>query len=160
MDAIENEWYTVRHSGEIPEVALYSAVYYLTSDSNGPQLALTPEQSRMLIQAAEMRYHEIVLRDLHHANRESSAYRGLHRSITNWRRYQIFCGRQQLESSGFRREVAVHLLQFLTEEILEVAGGVRQTVINCSYRELCEFSREVGLPVSRLPESIEGLCVP
>lgn len=159
MDAIENEWYAVRHSGEIPEVALYSAVYYLTSDSNGPQLALTPKQSRTLIQAAEMRYHEIVLRDLQQAKRELSEYRGIQRSITNWRRYQKFCGRQQLDNSGFRREVAAHLLLFLAEEVLEVAGG-RQTVINCRWRELCDFAQEVGLPDSRLPESVKSFCLP
>jgi hypothetical protein len=160
MDVIENEWYAVRHSGEIPEVALYSAVYYLTSDSNGPGLALTPKQSRMLIQAAEMRYHEIVLRDLQQANRELSEYRGIHRSITNWRRYQIFCGRQQLDSSGFRREVAGRLLLFLTEEVLEVENGYRQTAINCSWGELRDFARELGIAETRLPESVKSLCLP
>jgi hypothetical protein len=158
MDAVENEWYAVRHSGEIPEVALYSAVYYLTADTNGPQLALTPEQSRMLIDAAEMRYHEIVLRDLQQENRELSIYRGIKRSIANWRRYQNFCGRQQLDSSAFRREVAARLLVFIAEEVLEVESGLRETAINCSWDELCEFARELGLPVTRLPESAKPLC--
>ena len=158
MDVIENEWYGVRHSGEIPEVALYSAVYYLTADHNGPRLALTPEQSRMLIQAAEMRYHEIVLRDLQQANRESSDYRGIARSITNWRRYQQFCARQQIDSSGFRREVSARLLLFLQEEVLEVQSNLRTTVINCSWNDLCEFAQEVGIPVSRLPEQLRRFC--
>ena len=158
MDVVENEWYAVRHSGEIPEVALYSAVYYLTADVEGPRLALTPEQSRMLIDAAEMRYHEIVLRDLQQENRELSIYRGIKRSIDNWRRYQNFCARQQLDSSLFRREVAARLLSFITEEVLEVESGIRETVVNCSWVELCEFARELGVPETRLPGSARSLC--
>ncbi len=50
---LENEWYAVRHSGEIPEIALCSAFYYLVEDRSGPRSDLNVAQSRMLVEAAE-----------------------------------------------------------------------------------------------------------
>jgi len=160
MDVLEDEWYAVRYSGEIPEVALNSARYYLSHDADGPGLSLSPEQNCRLIEAAQMRYQEIVLRDLQQANRTTSGYRGIKRSMINWQRYQTFCTRQQLDYGGFRREVAATLLLFVQQEVEEVEGGKRHTSINCTYDEICSFATKLGLSVSRLPGSIRMLCRP
>ena len=156
---IENEWYGVRHSGEIPEIALHSAFYYLTDDQQGPQLDLTAEISRKLVQAAELRYREIVLRDLIPDNRETSGYRGVKRSIANWDRFEVFCERQNVDSTGFRHEAAAALLVFLTEEVVDVERQKRRSSINCSFEELINFADRLGLVNSVLPASIRGLCL-
>ena len=158
MNVLEDEWYAVRHSGEIPEVALYSALFYLSHDNSGPGLSLTSEQNRMLVEAAEIRYREIVLRDLQQANRNTTDYRGIKRSIINWQRFKTFCSRQQLDSDGFRREVAELFLLFVKEEEVEVKEGLRDSSINCTFEELCGFASQLGLSLSALPESINELC--
>ena len=48
---LEEELLLVRHSGEIPEVALHSSLYYLQDDEEGPQLRLTAEEQQLLEQA-------------------------------------------------------------------------------------------------------------
>jgi len=158
MNVLEDEWYAVRHSGEIPEVALYSAFFYLSHDNSGPGLNLTPEQNRMLVEAAEMRYREIVLRDLQQVNRKTAGYRGMKRSIINWQRFKTFCSRQQLDYDGFRNEVAAMFLLFVKEEMVEVRGGVRDSSLNCTFEELCGFASQLGLSLSALPDSINQLC--
>jgi len=160
MDVLEDEWYAVRYSGEIPEVALHSALYYLSRDAGGPGLKLGPEQKRSLVEAAEMRYQEIVLRDMQQVNRETPAYRGIKRSIINWHRYRMFCRRQQLESGSFRREAAAALLLFVKEEMAAVEGKRRETSINCTYDELRGFAAELGLPAALLPGAAQRLCCP
>ena len=155
---LENEWYGVRHSGEIPEIALYSAIYYLTEDAEGPGLELNGDSRRRLIEAAELRYREIVLRDLQHANRGNPVYRGIKRSIANWGRFRAFCERQNVNSMELRHETAAALLVFLAEEIVEVEQTRRPSSINCSYEELRRFADSLGLDVSVLPQSLKSLC--
>ncbi len=155
---IENEWYVVRHSGEMPEVAFYSSLYFLTEADEGPRLGLSEEQIRPLKEAAAHRYREIVLRDLQQDNRQMTIYRGVSRSIINYKRYQKFSSRQQLEIKGFSGEVAAALLLFLVTEVVEVGKGLRQSVINCSFNELNSFAVEIGLVPDALPAGIASLC--
>ena len=61
---IEDEWYAVRYSGEIPEVAYHGAVFHLTEAQNGPQIELSSAQLNRLLGAVSQRYLEITLRDL------------------------------------------------------------------------------------------------
>jgi len=105
-DHLDNEWFVVRHSGEIPEIALYAARHYLTEAEDGPRLHLSPDQWGRLLDAARVRYREIVLRDLQLDNRDTSIYRGLARSIINYRRFESFCRRHGLDMQDFCREVA------------------------------------------------------
>lgn len=157
-EALENEWYGVRHSGEIPEIALHSAIYYLTEDGNGPGMVLGHRQSRVLVDAADIRYREIILRDLHQKNRNTAVYRGVRRSIVNWQRYEVFCSRQSVDYSRFKHEVAAALLIFLVKEIVDVERGKRASSINCTFSELSGFACHLGLVSLSLPESIRLLC--
>ena len=45
---IEDEVFAIRQSGEMPEVALHSARYFLEEDSQGPGLRLTPEEEQLI----------------------------------------------------------------------------------------------------------------
>ena len=154
----ENEWFAVRHSGEIPEIALYSAYYYLSEDEAGPKLDLSDEWSRKLVEAAGMRFREIVLRDLNHANRETSVYRGIKRSIANWKRFEMFCHRQGVDPTTLRHETAAALVAFISEELVDIERTGRAPSINCSYPELTHFAGLLGLDCSVLPDSLRLLC--
>ncbi len=155
---LDNEWFLVRHSGETPEIALYSAIHYLTEAEDGPKLSLTEEQYGLLKEAAAERYREIVLRDLQPENRDKAIYRGLNRAIINFQRFECFCRRQRLDGQNFKKEVAASLLFFLATECVEVAKGSRVSSINCSFQELNAFGRKIGLVEDRLPRHIETIC--
>ena len=149
--ALEDEWYGVRYSGEIPEVALCSALYYLAEDRNGPGLDLAPVHVEKLVEAAKLRYREIVLRDLNHENREKRIYRGIKRSIANWGRYKEFCNRRGVDSTSLKYEAAAALLIFLSEEIGDVERGLRAPAVNCSLEEVLDFASQLGIAASALP---------
>ena len=155
---VENEWYSVRHSGEIPEIALCSALYYLCEDRNGPCMELSQAQVNRLVDAAERRYREIVLRDLDHTNRAKPMYRGIERSIVNWYRYESFCLRRAVNTTAFKHEVAAALLVFLDEEVMDVERGIRAPSINCSFSTLLNFATRLGLTTSMLPQGLSSLC--
>jgi hypothetical protein len=93
-EILEEEWLIVRHSGEIPEIALHSALYFLTEDPLGPCLQLSVEEIESLQEAAICRFQEIIRRDLCFDNRNLSLYRGVRRAIVNWHRFVAFCERQ------------------------------------------------------------------
>ncbi|GAB6190981.1 hypothetical protein [Desulfocastanea catecholica] len=157
-EAIENEWYIVRYSGEIPEIAYNSAIYQLTRAQDGPHLDLKEEQIERLKKAAVDRYTEIVLRDLQHANSSKAIYRGIARSIINYRRFCMFCSRQHLQPGGVRNLTAEALLLFLETEIDRLHRGNRPSIINCSYQELQNFAFELGIELGRRHHALAEHC--
>jgi hypothetical protein len=157
-EAVENEWYIVRHSGETPEIAFNSAIYQLTRAQDGPRLILEQAQIECLKKAAVDRYQEIVLRDLQHANSGTAIYRGIARSIVNYRRFCMFCSRQQLPVGGIRRLAAKALTLFLDTEIDRLQSGNRPCIINCGYQELCEFALELGVELGERHKKLAEYC--
>lgn len=157
-EAIEDEWYIVRYSGETPEIAYNSAIYYLCRAQEGPHLSLDEEQVELLKNAAVDRYTEIVLRDLQHANCTKSIYRGIERSIINYRRFCMFCARQQLEVTRVRSQAAEALLLFLETEIKQLQNENRPSIINCTYIELQAFAVELGVDLGSWCEVLEKHC--
>lgn len=156
---IDNEWFVVRHSGELPEVALHSSLYYLTEAEDGPKLTLAEKHLRELQAAAMERYQDIILRDLLPENRNASMYRGVKRAIVNYQRYQRFCHRQELEmSAGFIKEVAETFSLLLAAEVADAVAGANQTALNCSLKELECFAVEIGLTVEAMPKELAGIC--
>ncbi|MFV0439420.1 MAG: hypothetical protein ACK5PS_18720 [Desulfopila sp.] len=156
---LENEWLVVRHSGEMPEVALYSSLYYLTEDTDGPRMQLKERELRDLKRAAMERYQDIVLRDLQPNNRDTSIYRGVKRAIINFQRYQRFCQRQGIcFPVEFRADAGEVLLRLLGAEVTEVRAGLRETTINCSFDELLRFAVELGLGPGVLPAGLPAIC--
>ena len=149
----------MRHSGETPEIALHSALYYLTRAKDGPRATLNKEQFDMLREAAVERFLEIVLRDLQHANCCTKTYRGLRRSIINYRRFCTFCERQKMDPGGVRRQAADALQVFLTTEHAEVSSGKRPSIINCSHRELKVFAAELGVDLINKFAGIAAYCL-
>lgn len=158
IEAIENEWYIVRYSGETPEIAYNSAIYQLTRAQDGPHLALEEEQVECLEKAAVDRYTEIVLRDLQHANSGMAIYRGIARSIINYRRFCMFCSRQHLHVGGVRSLAAEALLLFLETEIDRLQSGNRPSIINCSYQELQDFALELGVELGDRHKTLAEHC--
>lgn len=156
-ELLENEWYLVRHSGETPEIALHSALYFLTRAKDGPHLTLSGDQQQWLLEAAVERFREIILRDLDHHNSATSAYRGPQRSIVNYHRFRNFCRRQQIGEGLLRQQAAAALRAFMARELAEVGRG-RDTLINCSYRQLRDFACALDLDPADLPEAITSLC--
>ncbi|MFZ5799359.1 MAG: hypothetical protein ACOY3O_13200 [Thermodesulfobacteriota bacterium] len=155
---LEEELILVRNSGEIPEIALHASLYFLSEDEDGPHLTLRDDERRLLYQAALARAKEIVLRDLDPRNRDLRIYRGVARSLVNWRRLQAFCGRINGQCPGFRETVARALLAFLDNELLEVRAGRRTSSVNCGVGDLEAFCFEIALETTSLPAGWTSLC--
>jgi hypothetical protein len=156
---MEDELLILRHSGELPEIAYHSSLYYLTADQDGPGLILTEDELKMLQEAAVKRCQQIVLRDLNPENRDLRLYRGPRRSIWNWQRYCTFCqrlGRQR--DNAFKERVARALTGFLRQEVADAQQGKRKTCINCTSEELLAFAREIGVAENTLAEGWQALC--
>ncbi len=157
---LEEEWLLVRHSGEIPEVALHASFHYLGADAEGPHLVLTPEEVACLQQAAVARYEEIILRDLDPGNRNRSLFRGVRRANHNWYRYVRFCERIPQSVETFQQAVAKALLEYLLLEQAELKAGTHQPSINCTTEALLTFALALGLVAASLPQGWEALCEP
>lgn len=155
---LADEWLIVRNSGEIPEIALYSSLYYLREDEEGPRLHLSDGEIQALQEAAVERCREIVLRDMFLENFHTSIYRGLKRSIFNWQRYQAFCRRQCIRWHDFRPTAAQALLTFLEEGVAAAGKGLPEAFINCSLEELMHFAEELGLEAEQLPARLRLCC--
>lgn len=157
---LEEEWLLVRHSGEIPEVALHASFYYLGEDADGPHLVLTQEEVEYLQQAAMARYEEIILRDLNPGNRTRSLFRGVRRANHNWYRYVRFCERIPHSVETFQQAAAKALLEYLHLELAELKAGTHQASINCTVEALLTFALALGLVAASLPQGWEALCEP
>lgn len=155
---LEEELLIVRHSGEIPEIALYSSIYYLSEDPEGPKIILSYEELGALQDAALARSREIVLRDLNPANRDLSIYRGLKRSIYNWHRLQDFCRRISRNYQDFQEVVRPALLAFLEQEMQDVIAGDRVSSINCTSAELAVFARILKCDLDECLPGWQSLC--
>ena len=155
---LEDEWYHVRYSGEIPEVALHSSLFYLTNDPDGPGLRLEKDHIHYLHEAVLARYCEIVVRDLTPENRDLSIYRGVLRAISNWRRMKRFCQRHECSYERARMEISHQFLVFLENEIEENIQEKNLKKIDCSLDDLRSFALELGISIKHLEKSIKPLC--
>jgi hypothetical protein len=158
VEIIENEWHIVRYSGETPEIAYNSAIYYLTRAHDGPHIDLSTQQIEWLKDAAVERYTEIVLRDLQHSDSTKSIYRGVGRSIINYRRFCMFCSRQHLQVDNVRNLAAEALLIFLETESAQLQSGKRPSIINCTYTELLSYAVLLGLDPGEKYRVLEEHC--
>ena len=155
---LEEEILIVRHSGEIPEIALYSSIYYLTEDSEGPRINLYEAELQSLYDAAIERACEIVLRDLDPDNRDLGMYRGPARTIYNWRRLQRLCRRINRNCPGFDETVTRALIAFIHREMKDVQSCRRCSSVNCSVSELQSFLDELCIDQKKLPSEWTTLC--
>jgi len=149
---IAEEAFIVETSGEIPEVAMHSSIYYLTEDPDGPALQLVSEDILPLKQAVVKRYRKIILRDLDPSNRDKGIYRGLARCAHNWQRLLKFCAREKIAVGANRVETAGALQRFLQQEIADTESTKRTSSINCSSEVVENLAGSLGLAVADLPE--------
>ena len=155
---LEEELLMVRHSGEIPEVALHASLHYLCEDQEGPRFILADEEMRALQDAALERYREIILRDLDVANRDRSLFRGIKRALHNWYRFARFSEAIASPIENFRMIAAHALLTFLQQELEDVRSGARPSSINCSTEALVAFVHTLGMDPTTLPDDWHQLC--
>ena len=153
---VEDEWYAVRFSGEIPEVAYHGAVFHLTEAVNGPRIELSRRQHDRLLEAVTQRYLEITTRDLRPENKKTGGYRGLKRSYINWQRFLIFCDRFDIEGALHKEKIGVALTDFLDHEATLVMADKVDDELNCSYAELLEFTELLGLDPTIIPEPVKN----
>ena len=151
MSILDDECLMIRHSGEIPEVALHNALHFLTGDPEGPGLKLRPNEVRRLNEAVIGRYRRIILRDLDPRLRDKRVYRGIARSISNWERLCRFATREGVAIRDLKNEIAAALKAFLKQEIADVVAGRRTTSINCDADRLTAFGAAVGFDFRCLP---------
>lgn len=151
---LEDEWYLVRHSGETPEIALHSALYFLTRSKDGPHLKLNDMQLADLQAAAVERFYEIITRDIIPANVGTPGYRGIERAIVNYQRYLSFLGRQSLENT-LRESVGRQLIEFLSFEYGELLAAKRESFFNISLAEISVFSDQLGVDCRQLLDDLQ-----
>jgi hypothetical protein len=176
QELLEEEWFLVRHSGELPEVAFHSALHHLTEDPQGPGLHLDAGEIQALEEAAIARYREILLRDLCYEQRKLPVYRGIKRALFNWQRLTAFCGRQGRDCKDLRDAVAEAFL-FLLDKTGQSRGKVEPDpeclsaipgssprcpslafVFNCTIDEVLLFARELGISEQQIPGDIHQIC--
>jgi hypothetical protein len=155
---LEEELLLVRHSGEIPEVALHASLHYLCKDTEGPRFILGDEELRSLQDAALERYREIILRDLNVTNRDRSLFRGIKRALHNWYRFARFSEKIGCPYEDFRATAAQALLTFLQQELEDVRSGTRSSSVNCSTEALVSFALTLGTDMTALSGEWACLC--
>lgn len=156
---LSEEAFLILHSGEIPEVAYYGSIHYLTKDPEGPLLDIGPQDLKLLKEAVVQRYKIIILRDITPENRDKSIYRGLARCAANWKRLVKFSREKGMDISSIRTETADALKNFLKREISDVRSNKSKTCINCSYSALTELTHDLELSKDDLPIGIKMLCI-
>lgn len=155
---LAEEWLLVRHSGEIPEVALHASLHYLCVDPEGPRFILADEELRPLQDAVLERYREIILRDLDTANRDRSLFRGIKRAFHNWYRFARFSDAIGCPYEEFRAVAAQALMQYLHQEMKDVCSGERFSSINCTAEAMLSFVHTLGIDPAQLPGDWACLC--
>ena len=154
-----DEWLIVRNSGEIPEIAFHSSLYYLTEDNDGPGVVLRDEELARLKDAVVQRYQEIILRDISLENFHKTIYRGVRRSLYNWHRCQAFMERQFIKTDDFHKTAALALLLFLEQGVAVAGKDLPENFINCSILELTELAKEFGMTADQLPSNVAQFCL-
>ena len=149
----EVEW--LEESGEIPEVAFYESLSYLTEQEDGPKLTLASSDIKLLEDAVMYRYKIIILRDLDYTNKSSPVFRGMKRAIINYERLKKYQSRKNRVTSGWKEEIGRSLIEYINRECQDISKGRLYTTINCGREELEEFAKELGVDID--PEYMD-LC--
>ena len=142
----EVDW--IENSGEMPEVAFYESLYYLTEEEDGPKLILTSADIKFLEDAVVNRFKTIILRDLEFANRKSSIFRGLKRAIINYNRLKKYQKRKNRIDSSMKKEIGHSLLEYIRCECEDISDKEHYRTINCTIEELEQFADELGVNIS------------
>jgi hypothetical protein len=145
QELIADEVFILTDGGEMPEVAFFSALHYLTTDENGPGLELWPSELALLKEAVVRRYTAIVLRDLCPENKEKPIYRGVRRSAANWQRLHSYARREKIDITAIQRQAGQALLNFLKHEYDAVIRRGEACCLNCSEERLAAYAASLGV---------------
>ena len=142
----EVDW--IENSGEMPEVAFYESLYYLTEEEEGPKLILTSSDIKLLEDAVVNRFKTIILRDLEFANRRSSIFRGLKRAIINYNRLKKYQKKKNRVDIDLKKEIGCSLIEYIRCECEDISDKRHYRTINCTIEELEQFAEELGVNIS------------
>jgi len=145
---LQQEVDLIENSGEMPEVAFYEALYYLTEEEEGPKLILTSSDIKLLEDAVVNRFKTIILRDLEFANRKSSIFRGLKRAIINYDRLKKYQKKKNRTDPGMNKEIGRSLIEYIRCECEDISDKRHYRTINCTREELEQFAEELGVTIS------------
>ncbi len=137
-DEVIEEADLIRYSGEIPEVAYWNSIHYLTEEDEGPGFSLSSAEERILKRAVIERYLTIIKRDLTAENIGQSLYRGVTRAAVNWRRLKAFVTREGFSLEAVRL-VVLEKLRFFLREVSR--NGLR---LDVNQDELETFIRDLA----------------
>ncbi|MFH1671916.1 MAG: hypothetical protein ABIF87_00590 [Pseudomonadota bacterium] len=146
-DYLQDEAELIENSGEIPEVAFHESVSYLTEQEDGPNLTLTPADIELLEDAVMRRYKIIILRDLDHANRRSSIFRGMKRAIINYERLKKYQRRKNRAAPGWKEEFGQAFISYIDRECRDISEGRLYRTINCGRKKIEAFANELGVNI-------------
>ncbi|MFO7761650.1 MAG: hypothetical protein R6V20_08585 [Desulfobia sp.] len=158
QELLNNEILMIEYSGEMPEVAFYESLYFLTEDPEGPGINLDYHDQLPMKKAVIRRYMFIILRDLNPENRNKSIYRGLKRSIINWERLKKYSQKEGLDIAEVKKKTVRSLMSFLEKEREDVMEKRRVSSLNCSIKELEKFAGDLGLQEEELDKGWKFLC--
>ncbi len=149
---VKEEFDLIAYAGELPEVAFYESLHYLTEDPQGPCLKLSSAETLFLKKAVVKDYVAIILRDLNPDNRDKGSFRGVERAIINFQRLKNFAEREGLEISVFLPQIANSLNNYVREEINDsLLKDQDIRTINCSFEQWIWFCNELGIKSSLNP---------
>jgi hypothetical protein len=141
----------IAHSGEMPEVAFGSSLYFLIEDPDGPHLTLTSEEITLLKQGVIERYKRIILRDLNPRIRERGEFRSIERAIVNYKRLKRYLEKEQLNISDIIPELAQALTLYMKAELEDTYLEEHSLrTVNCSREDWQWFVNELHLDSSDL----------
>ncbi len=144
---LQDEAELIENSGEIPEVAFYEGLSYLTEQEDGPKLTLTPSDIKPLEDAVMHRYKIIILRDLDYTNRGSSIFRGMKRAIINYKRLKKYQSRKNRAAFGWKEEFGQSFIDYIDRECQDISRGRLYRTINCGREKIEEFANELGVNI-------------
>ncbi|MDL1955724.1 MAG: hypothetical protein LWW95_01535 [Candidatus Desulfofervidus auxilii] len=147
----------IAHSGELPEVAFYSSLYFLTEKPEGPHLILTQKEIDFLKQGVIEGYKRIILRDLNPQMRGKNEFRGIERAIINYKRLKQYANKEKLDISNIIPELAQALTIYVKAELKDdyLKKHFLRT-INCKKEDWKWFVKELNLdPFKILPNAEE-----
>jgi len=70
-----------------------------------------------------------------------------------------FCSRENMDLAPIQAETAKGLQAFLQQEMVDVESKKCSSCINCSYIEIENLAKSLGILTADLPEGLQKLCL-
>ncbi|CAD7779069.1 hypothetical protein BLFGPEAP_02143 [Candidatus Methanoperedenaceae archaeon GB50] len=156
-EEIVQEKEIIAHAGELPEVAFYSSLYFLTQEPEGPQLVLTPAEISFLKKGVIEGYKRIILRDLNPKIKGKTEFRSIERAIINFKRLKRYAYKEKFDISEIIPQIAKALAVYMKAELEDVYLEKHSLrTVNCEKEDWEWFIKELHLENSSLLPNTEA----